>query len=109
LALIGNGQDPLDESRVLRRLHRGVPEERSDYGYSKISTAHTVFATTFQIVEECADQWGVQIFQLDLGGRLTQLSVRELQQDAECVPVGSDCVLARSALCNQSLGKERFQ
>jgi len=47
---------------MLRRLDRGVPEERSDYGYSKISTSHAVMAATFQIVEECTDQWRVQIF-----------------------------------------------
>src|SRR5712691_11900176 len=71
LALIGNGQYSLDEPGVLRHLQGGVPEERSDHGHPKISTSHTIMTTAFQVVEECADQGSVQIFQCDLGGRLT--------------------------------------
>src|SRR2546428_9722459 len=109
LAFIGNSQYSLNEAGVLWRLQRGVPEERSDHGHPEISASHAVMPTMFQVVEKDADHWCVQIFQRDLRGHLAQFLLSELQQYVECIPVGSDCVWARSALCHQTLCKKGLQ
>jgi hypothetical protein len=59
-----------------------------------------------EVVQERADQLGVQIGNLDLAGRLAGLLLGEREQEPERVAVGGDRVRAGLALALQALGKE---
>ena len=63
----------------------------------------------FQVVEECRDERGVQIGQLQLAGRLSGRLLGEAEQEPEGVAVGRDGVRADPTLRDQALGEERFE
>jgi hypothetical protein len=61
------------------------------------------------VVEERADERGVQVGEIQRGGSLAQPLVGEGQQKPKRVAVGADGVIAGLALPDESVGEERLQ
>jgi len=66
-------------------------------------------ALAFEMVEEGADECGVEVGQIQLGGRFAEPGLRGSEQQPEGVPVGRDGVRAGAALVEQPAGEERFE
>jgi hypothetical protein len=98
----------LDGSGVLWHFQGSISEKRPDRGHSHITASHTIAAMEFQIVQECPDKGGTQIFKSDFGRPLPKFFLGELQEQSECVPVRCDRMGAGPALCHQALCEEQL-
>ena len=65
-----DGQHPLDQRGVLGVAKRGVGEQRVDGGEPVVAGAHAVVAVNFEVVEEGADDHGVEVLDASLDGAL---------------------------------------
>jgi hypothetical protein len=104
-----NGQHPLDESGVLRRLQSGVAEERMDRSEPQIAGARAIRTCGFQMIQKRRQEWGGQILKGELGRWAPQPSLCKLEQQTKGVPIGVNRVRAGFALSDQALGEECFQ
>ena len=86
---------------MLGVAQRRVAEEGADGGQPGVAGAGAVVALVFEVVEEGADQRGVQVGEVELGGLLAGPVAHEAQQQAPGVPVGGDGVRAGVALADQ--------
>ena len=73
-ALWRNGKNTLDQSGMLWMPKRRVSEQRADRGKPSIAGAHAIFPLMLQVVEEGADQRGIEIVDIQLAWRLAFLS-----------------------------------
>src|SRR5437867_7022770 len=109
VALVRNGQYPLDHRRCCGLLKRRVAEERADRGLTQIAAAGAIAARLLQIIKEGPDQRRVHLGQGQGRRLLAQPLARELQQQAERIAIGADRVRACSSLGHEALGEEVFQ
>ena len=75
----------------------------------RVAGAHAVAAFLLEVVQEAADERGVQVAQVQPARLLAGAVVRVAQQQPPGVTVGGDGVDAGVALVDQPLGEERFQ
>ena len=68
-----------------------------------------VVAFVFEIIEERAEECGVEIRQRDFRRRLAQLLLGKGQQNAESVPVARQGVRAGLSLPDETIGEERLE
>ena len=88
----------------------GEPEQRVDRGQAGVAGADAVAAFVFEVVEERADQGGVQIGEVRAPrARLPVCSRGEAEQQPQRVAVGGDGVRAGVPLADQPVGEERLQ
>ena len=87
---------------------RGVAEQRADRCQTRVAGADAVGALVLEVIEERADQRRVEIADVQLPGRLGAALGGEGKQQAHCVAVGGDRVLAGVALFGQAVGEERL-
>ena len=85
---------------MLGFAERGEAEEGVDCGEAGVAAADAVAALVFEMVEEGADERGVEVGQIQLRGRFAELG-GEAEQQPEGVAVGSDGVRAGAALVEQ--------
>ncbi len=90
-------------------VHGDIAEERVQRGQPHVSRAHAVASLELQVVEELADEGGVELFERERAGLLTQVFRRESQQEPEAVAVAGDGVRAGASLREQPLGEEGVQ
>jgi hypothetical protein len=103
-----DGQDPLDDRRVLGMAERCVAEQGVDGGQAGVAGADAVSPRGSQVVEERADQRGVQVGDPQPRRGAARLLLGEGQQEPEGVAVGGDRVAAGVALPDQPVGEERL-
>jgi hypothetical protein len=92
-ALVAFGRDrhdPRDGVRVLGVLECCVPVEGVDRAEAGVAGAGTVAAVAFEVGQEGADQWRVEVVDVQLERLLARLLVRESQQQPERVTVRGD-------------------
>ena len=77
-----DGQDAGDHLGVLGVAQRCVAEQRADRGEPDIAGPGTVAPVAFEVIQECADQRGVQVVQVQLAGLLFALPGGEREQEA---------------------------
>ena len=104
-----DGQDPLDDRRVLGMAERGIAEQGVDGGQAGVAGADAVAPNRFQVVQERADQRGIQVGDPEPRRGAARLLLGEGQQELERVAVGGDRVIAGVALPDQPVGEERLQ
>jgi hypothetical protein len=80
-----------------------------DRAEAGVAGAGTVAAVAFEVGEEGADQWRVEVVDVQLEWLLAGLVVREAQQQREGVAIGGDGARARVTLDDQPVGEERLQ
>jgi len=73
---------------------RRVGEQRVDGGQAVVAGPDAVATLDFDMVDEGADQYGVEVLEVELGGRLAGVTLRVAEQEPERVPIGSDGVWA---------------
>ena len=61
-----NGEHALDHGGMLRVAKRCIPEQRSDRGEPSVAGAHAIFPLVLKMVEEGADQRGIEIVDVQL-------------------------------------------
>ena len=106
----GNGQHLLDQGGVLRRVEGGVTEQRVDRRQSRIAGGGAVAPAAFQVFEEGADQGGVEIAEVEVGGLFAGVLARVAKQQPDGVAVGDDGVRAGLALVGErSVKKPRIR
>jgi hypothetical protein len=76
-----------------------------DRAEAGVAGSRAVAAVVFEVLEERADQWRVEIVDVELEGLLAGLLVCEAQQQSERVSVGGDRFRARAALGDQTVGE----
>jgi hypothetical protein len=108
-ALAGDGEHALDDRRVGRLAHGGVPEQGVDRGEPGVAGPGAVSPSVLEVVEEGPDQRRVEVGELEPGGRRARSLLGEGEQEPERVPVGGDRVRAHLPLGEEPLGEERFQ
>lgn len=62
-ALVRDGQHPLDELGVLGVAQRCVGEQRVHGGQPRVAGLHAVVALDFEVLQEGADQGGVEVLE----------------------------------------------
>ena len=108
-ALAGDGQHALDDRRVGRLAQGGVAEQGADRDEPGVAGPDAVSPSVLEVVEECADQRGVEVGKHEQGGRLAGALLGKGEQEPERVSVGGDRVRACPPLGEKPIGEERFQ
>lgn len=63
----------------------------------------------FDVVEKSADQAGIKVRQIETRGRLTESSLRKLEEETKGVAIGSNRVRADMPLLSQTLEEEPLE
>jgi hypothetical protein len=71
-----------------------------------VPRACTVFAGTFQVIEEQAKEWSIEVFDLDLGWLHAKPFLGKLQKQAEAIAISRHGMRAGLALALQTIGEE---
>lgn len=79
----------------------GKAEKGVDGGQAGVACADGVGAIAFEVIEEAADECGVEIGQVEVRRLLAGLSLGVGEQEAKGVPVGVDRVWAGVALLSE--------
>ena len=79
-ALGRNGKHALDHGSMLGMTKRGVSEQGADRGKPSVTGAHAIFPLLLEVVEEGADECGIESSMSSFDGSLPCLSGREDQQ-----------------------------
>src|SRR5262249_17408964 len=82
---------------------------RANGGQSQIAAADGNSTVLLQVIKERSDQWRIDLFQGQLGRRLMQPLLSELQKQAECVAIGTDRVRTSLPLIHQTMGEKALQ
>jgi hypothetical protein len=102
-------QHPLDDGGILGVVQGGEAEQGVDRGQAGVAGPHAVAALALEVVQERADQPGVQVGDLQAGGRLAGALGGEAQQQLAGVAVGGDGVGAGLALADEPVGEVGLQ
>src|SRR4051794_22223252 len=86
----------------------GIPEQRVDRGQSGVAGSAAVAPLLFQVLQERADQRGVQVGEAERR-RLPGLFTHEDEEEPVGVAVGRDRVRAGVLLPGQPVGEEPLQ
>ena len=92
-----------------RRLERGVTEERPDRRESDVAAAHSVSAFVFQIIKERGHERSVQVRERQSRRCTPESLLGERQQQTKRIPIGCDCMRARTSLGEQAFREKAFQ
>lgn len=106
MSLVGDGKDTLAVERVRRLIHCDITEERVQRRQSHIPGARAVAPVALQVVEELADEGGVEVFESECAGLFAQTLRREAQQESKAIAVAGDGVRTGSPLREEPLGEE---
>ena len=105
-----DGQDLADHGGVLGGPRGGVPEQRVDRGQAGVAGGAAVAPLVFQVLQERADQGGVQVGEAELCWAASPVCSRAKdEQEPERVAVGRDGVRAGLLLPGQPVGEEPLQ
>ena len=100
-ALGRDGKDACDEGGVLGMAEGGEAEHGVQRGEAGVAGADGVAALGLEVVQEGADELGVEVLELQPGRRPAGLLCGEGQEQLEGVPVGGHGVGAGLALADQ--------
>ena len=109
VALGGDGEDPGDDRGVLGMAQGGEAEERSVRGEAGVAGPGAVVPFDFEVLQEGADQRGVEVGGVQLGGLFAGATGGEAELQPPAVTVGGHRVGTGLALAHQPLGEERLQ
>jgi hypothetical protein len=99
----------LDLSSAGRFFISGIVKKRADGCQSQIAAADGNPTILLQVIEKGSNQWRIHLFKGQLGRRLMQPLLSELQKQAKRVPIRTDGVRTGLPLIHQTLGKEALQ
>src|SRR5574337_2019783 len=105
-ALRRDGKNALDEGGAIGMTKGGVSEQRADRGEPSVASARAIFALVLKVVEEGADQRGIEIVDIQLGWFLARLVGGEDQQQPPRVPVRGERIRTDLALTGQAVREE---
>jgi hypothetical protein len=106
---VGDGQDPLDETGVLRSVEGGVSEERPQGRQAGVSGRGAISPVTFEVIEEGGDHARIEVGEVHGGRGCARLLINEAQQEAKGVPVGGHGVGAGVALGHEPVSEKGLQ
>jgi hypothetical protein len=78
-----DGRDPLDDGRVVEVTQGREAEQGMDRGQAGVAGTDAVAALVFEMVQERADQRGVEVGDLQAGGLFPGLAGGEVQEQPE--------------------------
>ena len=84
-------------------------EQRVDRGQAGVAGGAAVAPLLFKVMQELADERGVQVGEAELAGRLAGLGLGEGEQEPAGVAVGGDGVRAGLLLPGEPVGEEPLQ
>ena len=102
-------EHPLDRAGVLGVAQRRERKQRVDRREARVAGPRAVAAFALEVVEERADQLGVEVVERQPRRRPADALLAEGEQQPQRVAVGGDGVRAGVALSDQPLGEERLQ
>ena len=105
VSLARDGQDALDQLGVLWMAKGGIAVERADGGQAGVAGAGAVVPLLLEMGEEGADQAGVDVGHVQLGGSLPGAGLGEGEQHPQGVAIGADRARAGLTLGEQVLGE----
>jgi hypothetical protein len=77
-----------------------------DGSQANIPSTSAIFAGALQVIEEKANKRGIQVFNPELAGTLSQSFLGKLQEQAERVAISRDGMRARCPLAKQTIGEK---
>jgi hypothetical protein len=80
-----------------------------DSSQPDVPCASAVFASAFQVIEEEANEWRVEVFDPELGGAFAELFLGKLQEQAKGIAISRNCMWARLSLAKQTISEERLK
>jgi hypothetical protein len=107
--LARDGEDPLAEERVGRTREGDIAEEGVERREAGVAAASGISALSLEVIEELAEECGVEIGEHEAGGSPAELFNGKAQEQSEGVAVGGHSVRARPPLREQAVGKESLQ
>src|SRR5262249_19588003 len=87
----------------------GIVEERADCRQTQVAAAGSDSAVLLQIVQESSNHGRIDLVKCQAGGRLVQMLLGELQQQAKGVAIGTNGMRTRLPLIHQAVSEELFQ
>jgi hypothetical protein len=108
-ALARDREDALAEERVGWIREGDVAEEGVKRRETRVAAAGGIAALALEVVEELAEESGVEIGQFEVGGGTAQPLGRESEEQPEGIAVGGYGVRAGPSLCDQAVGEEGLE
>ena len=108
-ALARDGEHALTVQSVGRVGERDVAEERVECREARVSAAGAIAALAFKVVEELAQERGVEIRKHEARRGAAEGRCGKAQEKAEGISIGGHGVSARAALLDQAVGEEGLQ
>lgn len=105
-SLPGIREYALDLPRNGGLFERGETEEGTNGGQAQVARPDADRPACLEIVEEGADERGVELGQIEPRGRLAQLRLRVREKQPERVAVSCEGVRSGVALLHEALGEE---
>lgn len=106
ITLARDGENPLCQCAVFRRMQGHIAEEGMDGGKTDIAATGAVVAVVFEMIEEGAEERGVEIRQGHFRRSLAQLPLSIGQQQAEGIAVARQGMGACLSLSDEAIGEE---
>lgn len=108
-AFVRDGQDALDERRMVRREQCRVAEQRVNGGQPSIAGAHAIVSLFLQVLEESADRRRIEVLEIEIGGGFSEPFLDESQEQAKGIALGAYGMGTGPALLSEPVGEEGFE
>ena len=108
VALGRNREDPTTMIELSGLVERDVVDEGMNGGEAHVACPGRVAAVVLDVIEKRADKRRIERIERESRWRRAEMHLREVQQEAEGVPVRSDRMGARPSLPEQAVGEERL-
>jgi hypothetical protein len=92
--------------QVRRLLHRHESKERTDRRQTGVTATRAVVAFVFNVCQKVANESDINLLERELGWLFAGLFGRELEEEAERVPIGSNRVGTRRELGSKPIREE---
>jgi hypothetical protein len=109
IAFAWHSEHALRQGAVLWCVQGHVAEKGMDRGEADVATAGAIVAVLFEMIEEYAEERGVQIGQRKRRGRLAQMSLRILQQQTKGIAVAREGMGTHLSLSHEPVHEESLK
>lgn len=94
---------------MCRFIEGRVPEECVQRRKTVVARPGAVAPVEFEVLEEIAQEGGIEILQTEVGRRPSKVLCGETQQQAEGVPIAGHRMRTRAELSEQSIREETLE
>jgi hypothetical protein len=108
MALVRNGENPLDRTSVFRMLERSMREKRVDGGEASVTCPDAVASGSFRVLQERTHHCSVEVIKAEIGGLPASQLLAEREQQTKRVAVCGHRVRTGGTLLGEAVDEERL-